>query len=491
MKRACLFISTLLFALNLLAQGNGFDMQVMTGQDIVGTSRYMGMAGAMAAVGGDVSAVKDNPAALGIFRRSEATISAQYQLSQSTPACYDSPNQRVMMTDFGWVFNTGISNFMLGYRRASVFNNEWQTFNRTVPASQTDLMAAQSYGLHENDLMGTDAYNNSDVGWLSKVGYDAWLTEPTTSGGTEWQSLEPGDVSALHSVSESGYLDYYTFAWGINIRERFYLGLSANLATLLYSKSSSYSEGFESGNAYDLESQCRSDGFGFNFQVGMLWRPTDVLRVAAAFQSPTYMQIKTTSWGDINAQILESGVVEKYASSSPKYADDARRRGPLRVTAGVAFQLGTKGMVSTEYDYQHGKETYMVDEHMVKVGGELVLNQHLFLNMGYAALLYGNHAPDEDAFWPSFTSARLDTDFRHYRPKHYASAGLSYRATHWVAGIAYQFGSQKQDLYAHACQYDEAVPVNEGVLNGSDTPGINLGVRTNTHRVALTFAFRY
>ena len=41
--------------------------------DLNGTARYMGMAGAFGALGGDVSAIKDNPAGLGIYRSSEVT----------------------------------------------------------------------------------------------------------------------------------------------------------------------------------------------------------------------------------------------------------------------------------------------------------------------------------------------------------------------------------------------------------------------------------
>jgi len=44
--------------------------------DIIGTARYSSMAGAFGALGGDPSAIKDNPAGLGIYRKSELTLTA-------------------------------------------------------------------------------------------------------------------------------------------------------------------------------------------------------------------------------------------------------------------------------------------------------------------------------------------------------------------------------------------------------------------------------
>ena len=43
------------------------DLECFSERDIMGTARYVGMAGAMNAVGGDPSAVLDNPAGLGLY----------------------------------------------------------------------------------------------------------------------------------------------------------------------------------------------------------------------------------------------------------------------------------------------------------------------------------------------------------------------------------------------------------------------------------------
>ena len=61
-----------------------FDAYKVVQTDINGTARYMGMAGAFGALGGDASSIKDNPAGLGVYRRSELTGTLNNLLVNST-----------------------------------------------------------------------------------------------------------------------------------------------------------------------------------------------------------------------------------------------------------------------------------------------------------------------------------------------------------------------------------------------------------------------
>ena len=52
------------------------QMMIAADDDLFGTPRFVGLSGAMTAVGGDPSAVKINPAGLGIYRHSQFSLSA-------------------------------------------------------------------------------------------------------------------------------------------------------------------------------------------------------------------------------------------------------------------------------------------------------------------------------------------------------------------------------------------------------------------------------
>ena len=54
--------------------------------DLIGTTRFIGLAGAMTAVGGDPSAVLRNPAGLGIYRHSQFSVSAAGTFRRFVPS---------------------------------------------------------------------------------------------------------------------------------------------------------------------------------------------------------------------------------------------------------------------------------------------------------------------------------------------------------------------------------------------------------------------
>jgi hypothetical protein len=80
MRRTFSFI-LLLVTMTCAAQVTSYDRLTFGEKDLMGTSRYVGMAGAMAAVGGDASAAADNPAGLGVYRRSELMLTFDHQIN--------------------------------------------------------------------------------------------------------------------------------------------------------------------------------------------------------------------------------------------------------------------------------------------------------------------------------------------------------------------------------------------------------------------------
>ena len=64
----------LLFIFSLSPFAYGQDVQRFSERHLMGTARYVGMGGAMTAIGGDPTAALDNPAGLGLYRRSELSL---------------------------------------------------------------------------------------------------------------------------------------------------------------------------------------------------------------------------------------------------------------------------------------------------------------------------------------------------------------------------------------------------------------------------------
>ena len=80
MKRLLLI---LFIAYCLLPIVHSQDVQRFAERQIIGTARYVGMGGAMTAIGGDPSAVQDNPAGLGLYRRGEIMLTVDGTIDQT------------------------------------------------------------------------------------------------------------------------------------------------------------------------------------------------------------------------------------------------------------------------------------------------------------------------------------------------------------------------------------------------------------------------
>lgn len=429
------------------------DRYAFASRDITGTARYVSMGGAFAALGGDVSAVADNPAALGVFRRGELSFTVDWQRARS---CFDSIVETTdcfRVPQVSWVLSFGnvqrqsgmlFNNLIFQYQRL-------KTYNRTsycqgwLPSSQTDLIAELTNGVAETALIsGNNVWEDPSVGWLSVMGYDCGVIMPDSdASGVEnkWYSVlsENEQVLSALRIMETGAVDAYTFAWGANVSNRFYLGLSLDVLTLSYTKKVGYAEQFALGGGYDYVSTFDASGVGVNFGVGAIWRPVNWLRMGMAFRSPTWMTLRLDDY------------VEYLDVMSPDYSLAIEHyQLPMQMAAGVAFQFSTKGLLSLEYDYRHQTGAFLSDEHTMKMGGEYVLNRHWFFHAGGA--FRSSFGGNDFRFVYSRFDTRTDTEFRNPKYKCYAAIGAGFRNGKCLVDVAYQYTLEHVEAYAHALQ---------------------------------------
>ena len=65
-----------MMAIMPMAAQETYENAKLTGDDLNGTARYVGMGGAMEALGADLSTISSNPAGMGLFRHSTVSGSA-------------------------------------------------------------------------------------------------------------------------------------------------------------------------------------------------------------------------------------------------------------------------------------------------------------------------------------------------------------------------------------------------------------------------------
>ena len=78
MKSLKIFLGTvcaIVLSYPVLAQTTIYDANRLLGTDLNGTARYIGMGGAMGALGGDITTMSTNPAGIGIYRSNDVMVS--------------------------------------------------------------------------------------------------------------------------------------------------------------------------------------------------------------------------------------------------------------------------------------------------------------------------------------------------------------------------------------------------------------------------------
>ena len=474
MKRL-LLILLLVYSLSPIASGQ--DAQRFSERHLIGTARYVGMGGAMTAIGGDPSAVLDNPAGLGLYRRSEImltideTIDKTQQSSENqyTRSRFAAPQISAIWASGYTQKQRGVifSNFMLSSHRLANFNRDIVVKGQGMGMLQT--VCYKTDGLAEQYLQNKP-WDDSEIGWLSILGYEAYLINPIEND--LWApALDLTDGSL--TISESGNYDMYTLSWAGNISNQWYVGLNLNLSTLSYTKRVTHVE-TNRINSAELKSLYHLSGLGVSGSVGLIYRPIQAIRVGASFHIPTTMSLSVQTESDMYSKVSgqsyevltpASGVVSTQIAS------------PLRSSISFAGQIGNEGLIAVQYDYTHALKDQelgfspMEDVHTLRIGAEAQATRGLFINAGY---VYESSFLKEDPIWMlSYNEMRPDRDYRYTTSTQYYSVGFGYRSAAIVAQLAYQYRWQTIHQYATEVQ---AIPMD---------------VNTKTHRIVATLAWRF
>ena len=241
MKRILLTLACVSAFLGAFSQVE-FDALKVSQTDIIGTARYTGVAGAFGALGGDASAIKDNPAGLGIFRKSELTATADI-LMQNVSSTWNGKQGVNDLFKYGfnnltyvialptWRSESGYegllsSNFAFSYNKLKNFNRSVSINSKPAASSMTHYMAEftdRNLGYYNKDWSNytlvqdnypmngaANPYQNVDIPWISYMAYQGYLiNDSLVNQEVRWFSLlNNGDmVTPSYTLREQGGID--------------------------------------------------------------------------------------------------------------------------------------------------------------------------------------------------------------------------------------------------------------------------------------------
>jgi len=511
-------ILTVLFAvINLIAFAQTeYDALKLTQTDISGSARYMGMGGAFGALGGDATALKDNPAGLGVFRSSEIATTVNMMV-QNTNAIWDGTSfkeniNNLKMNNFSYVMasprwdekNSGLlcSNFSFTYDRLHNFNRKINAQASLSPYSITDFLAAFSDGYSKEALMESDAqkdpYLNPNNAWLSVLGFQNLLINPLA--GNKWASVLNKDekVSPSSYISESGALNEYGIGWGGNFNNNLYIGANLNMEDLTYYLTSSYGEKFANGGGLNMKTKLVQTGVGFNLKLGVIYLPTNSLRLGVSVHTPTFYSISESS----NVDLQTSETSNPYLPLSD-YTHDFKVQSAFQAQASAAYLFGKKGLISAEYNFvnypgmrlgtDNGDDQYFQDYNQsmgkvlknsqtYKVGAEFKLSPSFALRGGYAIMTAATNPDYKQGKSLILNTANTNTEYFSQYDTKYLTCGFGYREAGWFIDFAYALKTQNEDMYPF-----QILESKSNVITNVVTPA---SVKTNTNNILVTLGIK-
>lgn len=425
------------------------------------TSRFKAVGNASTAVGGDLSSLGANPAGLGLFTKSEFSLSPEFVnysasssfLGQNTKAQTDKLN----LNHAGLVISTRISkvkgadltkgilcfNFGIGYNKTNDFSNNI-IYSGTNPKSSI----ADFYSDQANSAgYGAPSSTNPPDGTLERGAYEGYLIDYFNG-----KYVPDTEINNKETKSETrkGGQSEVNLAAGINISNKVYLGASIGLLHLNYTSAANFHEtgfsfGYNSNYATDYIQNYDTRGTGINARLGIIFRPTPFLRLGGSVQTPGYYTIDDSYSENISTNLSASGSNPALTvTNTPQiYNFSYGLRTPGHYNIGAAIINNDIGFLSGEVEFvnygnillssQSNNDANVIlsnnqeiaanfkNSVNFKVGGELKVTPETMIRGGYNLL--------GDA-------ARNSLD-NHFKTSIY-SGGAGYRFDNYYIDLTYQ-----------------------------------------------------
>lgn len=440
--------------------------------NISGTARYRAMGGAFGALGGDLSAISDNPAASAVFTKGTISFSIANDNYDNTASFLGNTtgvsDSDVSINQAGGVFviegasNSKWNKITLGFNydrianlddqyravgtNATSISSYFSDFAQGVPLDILETIAGESV----TDLYQFLGENEGFGAQQAFLGFQSFILDPATNdlGNTEYFVNTIADTYDQEYVfASSGYSGKASFNLAAQYNDNLHLGLNLNSHFLDYNQStilfesndSQLDPGLTTIQDIRFENNLRTVGSGFSFQLGAISKVGESLRLGFTYDSPTWMtiseetnqRVSTTAIDDagtfttvVNPQV--TNIFENYEIKTPgKY------------TGSIAYLFGKQGLLSFDYSYKD------------------------FTNLSFR--------PENDAFFNA-QNARIDNLLR---PVNSYKLGGEIRSRQWSFRGGYRY---------------EDSPFKDETTVG-DLSGYSAGLGYNFGRVKVDFAY--
>lgn len=511
--------------------------------DLNGTARYVGMGGAMEALGADISVINSNPAGIGLFRRSSGSVSfglvsqdgaSSFKYGNKTNASFDQAGFVYSMRDGRRTF----INFGFNYHKSKNFDYILNAASGLNGASQHKLSYMKALA-NENNLDKTSS------GWRGKFSYTSQLDNLyyNTLMMTSSDGFFYNDASRYEfGRAETGYIGEYDFNTSVNVNDRVYLGITIGIHDVHYTGHSLYNEALvnlnnQTAGDITVNDERRITGTGYNASFGIIFRPVDAspFRIGLSVTTPTWYDLKTSNYTYlINNTKADGG--GKLQGDYPNYTTgesyEFKLFTPWKFGVSLGHTVGNYLALGASYEYadysrldtrvndgydvdywgdvyEHSSSDEPMNRHTretlkavstFKIGAEAKVMPNLAVRAGYNYVSpmfkkEGYKDGNIDSYGSNYSSA---TDYTNWEATNRYTVGVGYTLGKMSFDLAYQYAQTNGKFHPFADSYlDYTYPGQDS--NGNDvtmTESLDnyanaVKVSNKRNQLLLTLTYRF
>lgn len=510
MKRNRLFlIAAMLPVLSVMQAQTSYEAAELFGTDLNGTARFVGMGGAMSALGADISTVATNPAGIALYRSWDMSMSAS--ANGVTHRAESNSGRSRLSTSYGSFDNLGIviankvsnenvirfCNFAVNYRNVKRFDGKMGVKSNLNGLSQTCQMAWQAWENWEyvdytyfdpdsrHNLYDINYFGDPNYGWLTLMGGYAdlmGLYAVEDENGKilrddygnviedYWYRLADGND---YTERVSGGINAYDFNLSLNLVDAAYFGVTLTTYSVDRRFESTYTEYFSDGY-YTLQDFYRTTGTGYDLKFGAILRPFEEssFRIGVSATTPAVYKLRDYNSAIINSSFDYGGNFTLDTQDNDAFGGDCYTDytviTPAKINASLGGTIGTSLALGAEYEYTNYGATKLLDNygyenkvmndhttqnftgnHTLRLGMEKMFAGSFYTRLGYNYIT-GGYKHDAWKMIP-INSVQTNTAYRNILSTTNLTCGLGYRGDAFYADAALLYSHQS----AHFFPFDD------------------------------------
>lgn len=477
--------------------------------ELNGTARYVGMGGAMEALGADISTIGTNPAGIGLFRRSTANVTFGLMSQQDAPTIDGTNKTHASFDQAGFVYSTRTSsssflNFAFNYSKS-------RDFNFLLDATGSTNGGGQNFVTSNKGDNGIFDYTPDDLRFtqLDYLYGELMCYDPIDENTSPWLYYTMDKYNMQHQ--QSGYIGQYDFNISGNSNNRFYWGVTVGIHDVHFNSYYDYLEMGQNNNFITVIDENRITGTGFDIKAGIIFRPVaeSPFRIGLSVSTPTWYELKMNNVTSLaydfivdNERLSDGMSVEpdqyKYKLYTPwKFGASFGHTIGQNIAIGASYEYSDYSSTDNRYiedeSYYWGESESSSDAHMnrhtkktlkgvstLKLGTEFKPDPAIAVRLGfnYVSPMYQKNGVKSGDIY-SVGNAITTTGYTNWEDTYRITAGLGYAIDNFNIDLAYQYSTTNGKFTPY---YDPC--------DSSNTPQ-TVKVGDKRHQLMLTLGYRF